>query len=141
MPSAGRAVSSWVVLVVPSLKLLSRWQPRAQVAAERPSDAAVIEGMQLSTPSARASASSAKCKPETRSKLAQPALRFPHVDRKRRILIRGRCTPNLSEWRDKGESPRRDSECTPGPVCRRPGVTTVDDTDAASSYRGSASAP
>ena len=55
-----------------------------------------------------ASASSAKCKPESRNKPTKTAIQISDADRRRRILITDKCTTTFQKWRDTGESFRVD---------------------------------
>ena len=89
----------------------------AQVAAKRPSQAAVTKGAASSTSRAAAASgasvtASATCKPESRRNLkpTKPAIEISDADRKRtgKILITDKCTMALKKWREKGESFRVD---------------------------------
>ena len=86
----------------------------AQVAAKRPSRAAVTKGAASSTSRAAASGASvtasATCKPESRRNLkpTKPAIEISDADRKRKILITDKCTMAFKKWREKGESFRVD---------------------------------
>jgi hypothetical protein len=86
----------------------------AQVAAKRPSRAAVTKGAASSTSRAAASGASvtasATCKPESRRNLkpTKPAIEISDADRKRMILITDKCTMAFKKWREKGESFRVD---------------------------------
>ncbi len=84
----------------------------AQVAAIRPSQAAVTKGAASSTSRAAAShggasvTASAACKPESRRNLkpTKPAIQISDADCKRKILITDKCTMAFKKWREKGES-------------------------------------
>jgi hypothetical protein len=85
----------------------------AQVAAQWPS--AVTTGAASSTSRAAGTSvtASATCKPESRRNLkpTKPAIQISDADRKRNILITGKCTMALKsskKWREKGESFRVD---------------------------------
>jgi hypothetical protein len=82
----------------------------ARVAAQRPS-AITKRAASASTSRATAigaSASSAKCKPESRNKPTKPAIQISDADRRRRILITDKCTTAFQKWLDTGESFRVD---------------------------------
>ncbi len=84
----------------------------AQVAAKRPSRAAVSKGAASSTSRAAGASvtATATCKPESRRNLkpTKPAIQISDADRKRKILITDKCTMAFKKWREKGESFRVD---------------------------------
>ena len=84
----------------------------AQVAAKRPSRAAVTKGAASSTSRAAGASvtASAIYKPESRRNLkpTKPAIEISDADRKRKILITDKCTMAFKKWREKGESFRVD---------------------------------
>ena len=84
----------------------------AQVAAKRPSQAAVTKGAASSTSRAAGASvtASATCKPESRRNLkpTKPAIEISDADRKRKILITVKCIMAFKKWREKGESFRED---------------------------------
>ena len=82
----------------------------ARVAAQRPSAVTKRAASTSRATDIGASASSAKCKPESRNKPTKTAIQISDADRRRRILITDKCTTNFQKWRDKGESSRVDPE-------------------------------
>jgi hypothetical protein len=80
----------------------------ARVAARRPSAVTQRAASTSRATASGASASSAKCKPESRNKPTKPAIQISDADRRRRILITDKCTTTFQQWREKGESFRVD---------------------------------
>jgi hypothetical protein len=80
----------------------------ARVAARRPSAVTQRAASTSRVTASGASASSAKCKPESRNKPSKPAIQISDADRRRRILITDKCTTTFQQWREKGESFRVD---------------------------------
>ena len=82
----------------------------ARVAAQRPSAVTKRAASTSRAADIGASASSAKCKPESRNKPTKTAIQISDADRRRRILITDTCTTTFhwQKWHDIGESLRVD---------------------------------